>query len=52
MNSLADGTVKDEYIDPDRKRLQIENETFKKGFNKEQMFKPASGIKELYLPSY
>ncbi len=49
---MAAGTIKDEYIDPDRKLLQIENEKFKKGFTKEQMFKPASGNKELYLSSY
>jgi hypothetical protein len=45
INSLAASEIKDEYVDPDRKLLQIENETFKSGFSKDQMFKPASGFK-------
>lgn len=43
---MAAGELKDEYIDPDRKLLQIENENFKKGYTKDQMFKPAAGFKE------
>ena len=46
INSLASGDLKDEYVDPGRKLLQIENENFKNGYTKDQMFKPASGFKE------
>jgi hypothetical protein len=52
VNSLAAGEVKDEYIDPARKLLLYENEVFKKGFHKDQQFKPASGFKELHTSSY
>ena len=45
INSLATSEIKDDYVDPDRKLLQIQNQTFKTGFNKDQMFKPASGFK-------
>jgi len=34
INSLAAGAIADEYIDPDRKLLQIENKTFRNGFKK------------------
>jgi len=46
INSLATGIIHDEYVDPGRKMLQLDNETFRKGYTKEQAFKPASGFKE------
>ena len=52
LNSLAAGDIKDEYIDPDRKLFQLENETFQKSYTKDQMWKPAGKGKEEYKPSY
>jgi hypothetical protein len=34
INSLAAGAIADEYIDPDRKLLQIANKNFKNGYKK------------------
>lgn len=52
LNSLA--TNKDEYIDPDRKLLQIQNERFKNGPKNENKYKPASktGSNVLWKSSY
>lgn len=54
INSLAASDVKDEYIDPDRKLLIIENEEFKKGPKNENKYKPASktGSNVLWKASY